>query len=96
MATETKYLRLDAAEVALVVTAFNHSRLSMWPAEQHPEVKSLVRVLGRFGVATAEELREDFEHKVRKPYTRRRKPVAPTLTLEDLTEWARTTPRGGK
>lgn len=65
--TAAKFLRLDAEEVALVVVAFNHSRMSMFPPERHDGVKALVRQLGRFGVASAEEISEDYENRGRLP-----------------------------
>jgi hypothetical protein len=82
MIKEPKYLRLDAEDVSLVVLAFNHSRMSMFPEENHAQVKALVRQLGRFGVASPEELREDFEHRGRPPG---RPPVAAPPTVPVLT-----------
>ncbi len=95
-----KFLRLDAQEVALVVVAFNHSRMSMFPPERHAEVKALVRQLGRFGVASAQEISEDYEKRGRLP---KRKYIAteaqaqrPTLTLDDFLTDAVASLRGRK
>ncbi len=82
---EVKYLRLDADAVAIVVQAFNNSKMSWWPVEQHAEVKDLVRQLGRYLVATAEELNEDHAHRSNRG--RPRKAQAPKPTTSPLTRW---------
>lgn len=98
--SEVKFLRLDAQEVALVVVAFNHSRMSMFPQERHAEVKSLVRQLGRFRVASAQELREDHEERgrpsSRKPIATEAQAQTPTTTSGDFLTEASATLRGRK
>jgi hypothetical protein len=93
---EAKYLRLDADAVAVIVQAFNHSKMSWWPEEQHAQVKSLVRELGRYQVATAEELREDFEQRGRKLAVTKAKRPSPTITPDDFFEGAMRILRGRK
>jgi hypothetical protein len=100
MIKEPKYLRLDADDVSLVVLAFNHSRMSMFPEGKQAQVKDLVRQLGRFGVASAEELREDFEQRGRPPGRPlvAAPPTVPVLTTTpaDIYEEAAASLRGGR
>jgi hypothetical protein len=93
---EAKYLRLDADAVALVVRAFNHSKMSWWPAAQHAEVKDLVRQLGRYLVATAEELNEDFAHRSQRGRPQKTQEPRPTPTLADDLRRAQATLRGAR
>ncbi len=93
---EAKYLRLDAADVAIIVRVFNNSRISWWPEEEHAQVKSLVRALGRYHVATAEELNEDFAELSCRGRPRKAKVQAGITTLPDDFESAHAVLRGGR
>lgn len=55
----SKYLHLSEAEVQLVIQAVNASKLSTYRPGQRDAVLNLVRKLGRFLVAPAQELREE-------------------------------------
>lgn len=66
MSSAPKYLRLCAEEVELIIVAFNNSRLSIFTAEQQSRLPELRHRLGRYCVATAEELNEDFERRGKK------------------------------
>jgi hypothetical protein len=59
--TAPKFLRLNAEEVGVLVKVFNSLRLSTIPQEERQGVFDIRDRLGRFYVATAEELNTDHE-----------------------------------
>lgn len=61
MATLSKYLRLNAQEVGVLVKIFNSLRLSNIPEDQREGIFDLRNRLGRYYVATVDELESDHE-----------------------------------
>lgn len=60
-----KFLRLSEDEAHLVVRAVNASRLSTYKPQDRVQVSQLVQKLGRFLVASAEELRAEVKEEAR-------------------------------